>query len=91
MKEIDFILTPINSTGEFMLPSVNSTLNAITEARETGKKIIAMKSLAAGKLNPKKAFEYLVDKVDGVVVGITSPQELYELLNAGLKFFGKKD
>ena len=91
MKERGFILAPINSNGEFMLPSVNSTLNAIIEARETGKKIIAMKALAAGMLRPMKAFEYLADKVDGVVVGITSPQELYELLNAGLKYFGKKD
>jgi hypothetical protein len=90
INEIDIILTPINSIGEFMLPNADSTLNAIIKARETGKKIIAMKALAAGMLRPMKAFDYLVDKVDGVVVGITSTQELYELLNAGLKYFDKK-
>lgn len=73
-----------------MLPNADPTLNAIIEARETGKKIIAMKALAAGMLRPMKAFDYLVDKVDGIVVGITSTQELYELLNAGLKYFDKK-
>jgi hypothetical protein len=74
-----------------MLHNVDSTLKAITEAREIGKKIIAMKVLAASILRPMKAFDYIVDKADGVIVGITSTQELYEFLNAGLKYFGKKD
>lgn len=91
INEVNIILTPINSIGKFMLPNTDSTLTAIAEARETGKKIIAMKVLAAGMLRPMKAFDYIVDKVDGVIVGITSTQELYELLNAGLKYFGKKD
>ncbi len=87
VKEVDIIMTPINSVGEFMLPDVDSTLKAIAEARRLGKKIIGMKTLAAGLLKPIEALKYLVDKVDGAVVGITSPQELYDLLNAGLKYF----
>jgi hypothetical protein len=87
INEIDIILTPVNLIGEFMLPNADSTLKAIAEARENGKKIIAMKALAAGMLKPMKAFDYIVDKVDGVAVGITTLQELDELLNTAGKYF----
>lgn len=43
----------------------------------------------ADMLRPMKAFDYLFDKVDGVIVGITSLQELNELLNAAGKYFGR--
>jgi len=87
LKEAEIILAPINLTGDFMEPSVESTLEAIAESRRRGKKVIAMKSLAAGSLTPDEAFKYVADKVDGVAVGITSPKELDEVLAAASKYF----
>jgi len=85
--EVEVILAPINLKGEFMNPDVKSTLEAIAESRERGKKVIAMKSLAAGSLKPGQAFKYIADKVDGVAVGITSLEELEGILVAASKYF----
>jgi hypothetical protein len=87
LETVDIILTPINLKGHFMDPDEQSTLDAIASARSVGKKIIAMKSLAAGLLDPATAFEYIADKVDAVAVGITTTCELNEVLRAGKRFF----
>lgn len=87
LEMIDIILTPINLKGHFMDPDERSTLDTIARARSIGKKVIAMKSLAAGLLNPTIAFEYIADKVDGVAVGITATSELHEVIRAGKKYF----
>lgn len=87
LREVDIILAPINLRGEFMEPNMDSTLRAISESRRMGKKVLAMKSLAAGKLDPKEAFEYIADKVDGVTVGITSPEELDEVIREAQRYF----
>jgi len=87
LETVDIILAPINLKGHFMDPDEQSTLDAIARARSIGKKVIAMKSLAAGLLNPMIAFEYIADKVDGVAVGITAANELHEVIRAGKKHF----
>ncbi len=87
LREVDIILAPINLKGDFMEPDVESTLDAIAESRKRGKRVIAMKSLAAGLLTPMEAFNYLADKVDGVAVGITSIQELDEVFEAASRNF----
>ncbi len=84
---VDLILAPINLRGDFMMPDANSTSNAIADSRKSGKKVIAIKPLAAGLLNPEKALEFLADKVDGVAVGITSLKELDELMESASRYF----
>ncbi|MBI5166312.1 MAG: hypothetical protein HY998_01040 [candidate division NC10 bacterium] len=84
--EVQIILTPINKKGAFMRPTQGSTLQAIEKAREAGKRVIAMKALAAGDLSPDEAFPYLKDKVDGLTVGLTSEEEIKEALGAAAKF-----
>ncbi|MEM2123444.1 MAG: hypothetical protein QXE79_07405, partial [Candidatus Bathyarchaeia archaeon] len=88
LREIEIIMAPINVRGEFMEPDMESTLKAISESRRRGKKVIAMKPLAAGKLKPKEALKFISDKVDGVAVGITSPEELEELIREAKLLLG---
>jgi len=90
VKEVDLILAPLNLRGDFMDPDAHTTLRAIAESRRMGKKLLAMKSLAAGSLTPDEAFRYLVDKADGVAVGITSVEELDSVLDAGLRYFSAR-
>jgi hypothetical protein len=60
---------------------------SIENARKKGIKVIGMKTLAAGKIHPKNAFEYVSDKVDGVAVGIASSKEMEETLKLAEKYF----
>ncbi|MEM3061328.1 MAG: hypothetical protein QW265_02860, partial [Candidatus Bathyarchaeia archaeon] len=87
MEEIRIILSPINARGEFMEPSAEKTLLSIKKARENGIKVIGMKTLAAGKIHPREAFEYVCDKVDGVALGVASSKELYETLSLAGNYF----
>jgi hypothetical protein len=88
ISEVKVIMAPINLKGEFMEPNVDSTLRAISESRRKGVKVIAMKSLAAGKLKPREALRFISDKVDGVAVGVTSTRELDELIEEAKKSLG---
>jgi len=87
IPEIKVILSPINSIGDFMNPSAETTLTSIKNAREKGIKVIGMKTLAAGKIHPKNAFEYISDKVDGVAIGVASSKELSETLKFASIYF----
>jgi hypothetical protein len=84
IKEVDVILAPLNKLGRFTEPSLNSTLHAI---KNSSKRIIAIKPLAAGALKPREAFEFLAGRVDGVAVGITSEAEAREVFDAAAEFF----
>ena len=86
-EEVDIILAPINIRGSFMEPTVQSTLKAIAKARAKGRRVIAMKTLAAGLIEPQDAFHYISEKVDGVAVGITSSTELDQVLSVAEKYF----
>ncbi len=70
-----------------MDPSPESTLKAVREARSNGIIVYAMKPLAAGRLSPMEAFNYLKDKVDGLVVGVTSSRELKQVIKAAETFY----
>jgi len=88
MEEVKLMLVPFNKIGLFMDPSFELTVQAAESARRVGKKIIAMKSLAAGKLEPAVAFQFLQDRVDGVAVGLTSMEEIKETLKVARSYFG---
>jgi hypothetical protein len=85
--EVDVILAPINKNGKFMRPSREESLDAIEKARERGKKVIAMKPLAAGQLKPDKAFSWLSGRVDGIAFGIASKEEMKACLDAAESYF----
>jgi len=88
IEEVRLMLVPFNKIGIFMDPSFESTLQAVESTRRIGKKIIAMKSLAAGRLKPDEAFAFLKGRVDGVAVGLTSLEEIKETLNVASSHFG---
>ena len=87
IPDVKIILSPINSNGEFMNPSAQRTLLSIENARKKGIKVIGMKTLAAGKIHPKNAFEYISNKVDGVAIGIASLKEMEETLKFAENYF----
>lgn len=84
IEDIDLILAPANKLGRFMEPSFESSVRAI---ENSSKKIIAIKPLAAGKLKPSDAFDFLSNLVDGVAVGIASKEEARETFSAARKIF----
>lgn len=84
IEEVDVILAPLNKLGRYTEPSLSSTLHAI---KNSSKRIIAIKPLAAGALKPREAFEFLADKVSGAAVGITSEAEAREVFEAAAEFF----
>jgi len=88
IEEVKLMLVPFNKIGVFMDPSFESTLQAAESARRIGKKIIGMKSLAAGRLEPAVAFQFLKGRVDGVAVGLTNMEEIKETLEVARIYFG---
>ncbi len=79
LGEVEVYLAPLNRLGLFMEPDPEETLKAL---RETPAKIIAIKPLAAGRLNPREAFEYVYGIADSAAVGMTSRSEIVEALEA---------
>lgn len=75
--DIAVINTPINKVAWRMCPCEEMVLKAI---RTTQKKVIAMKSLAMGRIAPDDAMEYIcrIQDVDGIVVGIGHVYEVEE-------------
>ena len=77
--DIDLIMAPVNKSGRYMTPTYEAAMKAVTES---GKRVIAMKPLAAGDLTPDDAFGFLDGKVDAVAVGLTSLKEAEETFAA---------
>jgi hypothetical protein len=84
IKKLKIWLVPINKLGLFMEPSKTEALRAIGS---TKKVVIGKKILAAGKLKPKEALEYVKDKVDGIAVGIASQKELEQTFRIAIEKF----
>lgn len=84
---VEVILAPLNSLGYAMEPSFESGLEAI---QGCSRRIVAMKTLAAGRLPPKEAFEFVYRYVDSVAVGITSEIEMKETYEAATKAYQEK-
>ena len=73
--------TPINKIMWRMCPCEEMVLKAI---RSTGKKVIAMKPLAMGRIAPQEGMDYIcrLPDVDGIVVGIGHEYEAEETFGA---------
>lgn len=79
--DVAVINTPVNKIMWRMCPCEEMVLRAI---RETEKKVIAMKSLAMGRIAPREAMDYVcrLPELDGIVVGIGHPYEAEETFGA---------
>ncbi|MEM1545559.1 MAG: hypothetical protein QXY40_07800 [Candidatus Methanomethylicia archaeon] len=86
---IRVILLPLNKIGEFINANIEDALEAVRVLRVNNVRVIAMKPLAAGLLNPFEAFKFLSGHVDGVTVGMTNTREIKETLLAARKFFSE--
>jgi len=80
--DVAVINTPINKIAWRMCPCVEEVLGAV---KRSSKKVIAMKSLAMGRIAPPEAMEYVwsVPGVDGVVIGIGLAGEVAETFGLG--------
>ncbi len=81
---VEVILAPLNKIGYAMEPSFEKTIEAITKS---SRKIIAIKPLAAGKLKPGEAFEFVYKYVDSAAVGVTSEEEMRETYTAAMEAY----
>jgi hypothetical protein len=68
-------VTPVNSLGALMLPRQGKALQAI---RLSSRPIIAIKSMAGGRVPPEQAFRYAFSTVgvDSCMIGAASEEEL---------------
>ena len=82
---IDAYLTPINHLGVMMFPTIEHVKKAIFNTEKT---IIAMKTLAGGRINPKDAFKFVFHeiKADSCMIGVGSEQELKENMSCLKKY-----
>jgi len=73
--ELDFpvYLAPLNPSGAHVHPDLPSALKAI---QETPRAVIGMKTLRAGEISPKKAFDFALSYADGITVGMTEKTEI---------------
>jgi len=85
-ENIKIVMAPVNRIGRYMLPSEEKALEAI---KNTEKVVIGKKVLAAGQLKPEEALEYAAGLVYGVVIGITSSQELEETFGLAKKIWNR--
>ncbi|MDY6934742.1 MAG: hypothetical protein SVZ03_11065 [Spirochaetota bacterium] len=84
--DISTYLAPINKIGRFMGKDSKSTLDIICN---TPKIVIAKKALAAGRLDPLEALQYLTsqNKISGVALGIASVEEAQETLSIAKRLY----
>ncbi len=87
VSSVDGYVAPVNKLGVMMLPTVESTLEAI---RGCGKPVLAVKVLAGGRLPPLEAFEYAYKEVGvtACVFGALTPEEVRQDVEAALKVLG---
>lgn len=85
--DVAVINTPVNKIAWRMCPCVEDVLGAI---RRSSRKIIAMKPLAMGRVAPEEGLRYVasVAGVDGVVVGIGTPEEAAETFGLAHEAWG---
>lgn len=84
---VEVILAPLNSLGYAMEPDFGISLEAM---KRSSHRIVAIKALAAGRLSPKEAFEFVYRYVDSVAVGIASEREMEETYEAAIIAYRKK-
>ncbi|MBN2159381.1 MAG: hypothetical protein JW807_08285 [Spirochaetes bacterium] len=82
--DIAVYLAPVNKSGMMMGGDRLNTLDIISK---TPKAVMAKKTLAAGKLPPAEALEYIgtVQSISGVAIGIASVEEADETFRLAKK------
>ncbi len=82
--EVDVLMTPLNKAGYMMGGMEGEELMDLVG--ESDVKIIAMKPLAAGRIKPREAMEYLFSlrNVSSVAVGVASIEEAKETFSAAI-------
>ncbi|MBS7287477.1 MAG: hypothetical protein KIH01_01680 [Candidatus Freyarchaeota archaeon] len=80
--EVDIVMMPLNKAGYMMGGMKGEEFMEIVES--SGAKVIAMKPLAAGKINPREAMGYVfsLKNVASVAVGVASLKEAEETFSA---------
>jgi len=75
--DIDGYLTPVNKLGALMLPSKELALKAI---RDSSKPIIAIKTMAGGRIPPAEALDFVFNEVgvEACMIGVGSLEEVDE-------------
>jgi len=76
---VEVYLAPLNKLGLYMEPDPELSLKIL---KETPARIIAIKPLAAGRVKPLEALEYVYRHADSASVGLTSKDEILEVLQA---------
>ncbi len=83
--KVEGYTTPVNAIGALMLPTYDEAMKAI---RPVAEKIIAIKPLAGGRVNPYVAFTFLVNnKIEHFMLGMASFEELKADLEAARRIF----
>ena len=74
---VDGYLTPVNKLGALMLPSRELALKAI---KSSGKPVIAIKTMAGGRIPPEEALRFVFNDVgvDACMIGVGSLREVDE-------------
>ena len=83
-------LVPFNRMGYMFDDDLDSIVRAI---RSFNGIVLAKKVLAAGRLKPREALEFVSSEksIYGVVLGVASEEEAEETLGAALKIYREKD
>jgi hypothetical protein len=87
LPEVKTFLIPFNSNGLFMgnKPKLEKIVNNNVNCH-----FIGMKTLAAGKINPEKAYKYISShNIKAVTIGMVSVEEAKESTKIALKFLKK--
>lgn len=73
-------VTPVNTLGALMLPNHKQ---ALKEIKRSKKRIVAIKTMAGGRIEPQEAFKYVLKTVgvDAFMIGVASINEVQEDLN----------
>ncbi|MBS7610886.1 hypothetical protein KEJ27_01535 [Candidatus Bathyarchaeota archaeon] len=78
--KIDGYVTPVNPIGALMLPTAEEALKAI---RLVADRVVAIKPLAGGRVNPYEAFNFLTNNnIKHFMLGVASLEELKADLEA---------
>lgn len=86
---IEGYLTPVNRLGALMLPSMNQALKSVTS---TKRPVIAIKTMAGGRIAPAKAFHFVLEKahVAALSIGVADERELDVDVDEARKVFSAK-
>lgn len=82
--KFDGYLTPVNKLGVMMFPTEELALRGV---EATSKVIIAIKTMAGGRVPPREAFQYVFKEVgvEACMIGVGSEEELDEDVKEALK------